>query len=363
MPVSSATASRSRGDLRAEGECCSQSGKQNSFLSVSVSRSRLVIFRQADKQKICQSESPALWRISPGHMSSTHGPVRWRWRYWWCWCGLKICPWVSQCLCVSICKWENGMVRLRKAANMRRPPRGRVISQPGHTEARRRIKEWEMDFYSSKTTSLRMVKGACACVSRLFETKAWNKINVCMCLRLLVSICMCVDKEEHRGNGPPTPLGTWKVISCSGQWMQNRLSSFKAKTFKTHGQIKAKLKRCSYNLHKRSTATWVKVHFSADLYAEMLTGWDSMLSIYLPYAEKISVPPEITGAALIYARNDWCKRNRRICAKVMVSFAMLAFLIGFISGLKPHPQVFWFAQAETTLVFGTCQCFTHFERQ
>lgn len=146
MPVSSATVSRGWGDLRAEGEGCSQSGKQNSFLSVSVSRSRLVIFRQADKQKMCQSERPALWRISPGHMSSTHGPVRWRWQCWWCWCGLKICPWVSQCLCVSICKWEDGMVRLRKAANMCRPPRGRVISQPGHTEARRRIKEWEMDF-------------------------------------------------------------------------------------------------------------------------------------------------------------------------------------------------------------------------
>lgn len=252
MPVSSATVSRGWGDLRAEGECCSQSGKQNSFLSVSVSRSRLVIFRQADKQKMCQCERPALWRISPGHMSSTHRPVRWRWQCWWCWCGLKICPWVPQCLCVSICKWEDGMVRLRKAANMCRPPRGRVRSQPGHTEARRRIKEWEMDFTLPRPPVWgwwRVCVCVCMCAwmmggkqisniiccpvatsARLCETRAWNRIHVCMCARLLVSICMCVGKEERRGNGPPTPLGTWKVISCIGQWTQNRLSSFKTDT-------------------------------------------------------------------------------------------------------------------------------------
>lgn len=86
----SATASRGWGELRAEGERCSQSGKQNSFISVSVSRSRLVIFRQADKQKICESESPPLWRISTGHMSSPHGPARW---------------WLSENLheCLSVC--------------------------------------------------------------------------------------------------------------------------------------------------------------------------------------------------------------------------------------------------------------------
>lgn len=158
MPVSSTTVSRGWGYLGAEGECCRQSGKQNSFLSVSVSRSSLVIFRQADKQ-ICQSESPALWRISPGHMSSTHGPVRWRWR---CWCGLKICPWVSQCLCVSICKWEDGMVPEGCQHVPTSSGQGDKPARPYWSlQANRGVRD---GFYSSNTTSLRLVKGVCACV-------------------------------------------------------------------------------------------------------------------------------------------------------------------------------------------------------
>lgn len=127
-----------------QGEGCNQkSGKQNCF-SVFVSCSRLVIFRQADKHKICQSESPASWRISPSHMSPIHGPAPSRMGGG---AGCKpVHQFVSQCLRVSICKYESGMVSVGKAANVCPPPRGRVISEPGHTEARGRTREREMDF-------------------------------------------------------------------------------------------------------------------------------------------------------------------------------------------------------------------------
>lgn len=64
------------------------------------------------------------------------------------WCGLEASPWVCvfQCLCVSICKYKDGMVSVTEPANVRLPPRSGGISEPGHTKARRRVREKEMDF-------------------------------------------------------------------------------------------------------------------------------------------------------------------------------------------------------------------------
>ena len=74
MPREKATVARSWEELGAGRLLQSEGRKQNSF-PVFVSRSRLVICRQADRHKICRSESPASWRISPSHMSPIHGPA------------------------------------------------------------------------------------------------------------------------------------------------------------------------------------------------------------------------------------------------------------------------------------------------
>lgn len=50
-----------------------------------------------------------------------------------------------RCLCVSICKYEDGRVSGRKAANVSLPPQGRVMSEPDHTDARRRERERESE--------------------------------------------------------------------------------------------------------------------------------------------------------------------------------------------------------------------------
>lgn len=74
MPREKATVARSWEELGAGRLLQSEGWKQNSF-PVFVSRSRLIICRQADRHKICRSESPASWRISPSHMSPIHGPA------------------------------------------------------------------------------------------------------------------------------------------------------------------------------------------------------------------------------------------------------------------------------------------------
>lgn len=87
-----------------------------------------------------------------------------------------------------------------------------------------------------------------------------------------------------------------------------------------------------------------RMSVSADLYAYMFTGSDSMLAINLPFVENISAPPGITETTLNYVANDWCKTNKmhqRISMKVMLSLATLVFNIVFISCLKPRPVAIW----------------------
>lgn len=84
------------------------------------------------------------------HFAQPHVPYPWAGVQqdggWWG-RGLEAHPRVCvfQCLCVSICKCEDWRVSGRKAANVFLPPRGRAMSEPGHTEARRRKREQEVE--------------------------------------------------------------------------------------------------------------------------------------------------------------------------------------------------------------------------
>lgn len=167
MPREKATVTRSRAELRArqllQSEGCKTKLLCFSFFSFFFFLLVVPCCREADRHKICRSESPASWRISPSHMSPFHGPAPSRMEVGVC---KPFYDFMSFPACVCSYAWMRmGRVSAGKAANMSWPPRGKVASEPGHTEAYGQKREETGGARSLKTAGLTLVTvRVCACV-------------------------------------------------------------------------------------------------------------------------------------------------------------------------------------------------------